>query len=122
MHILVCLPTGSAAEPALIQRNPRIDTFICDEQPEHLVEIVKTAVSLPSASDSQSPETNLTTREWEVLRLIAMGYPNRQIAQMLTISVRTVEAHRYNIQQKLGLQSNADLIKYAIRYGVIKLG
>lgn len=62
-------------------------------------------------------EENLTTREKEVLKLIAEGKSNRVIAQMLFISVRTVEHHRASIMKKLDLKTTADVVKYAIRKG-----
>ena len=55
----------------------------------------------------------LTPREVEVLRLIAQGYTNRQMADMLSISVRTVESHRSNLMGKLDLHSRVDLVRYA---------
>ena len=63
----------------------------------------------------------LTDREVEVLRLIAEGRTNREIANSLILSSSTVEHHRENIMAKLGLHSRADLIKYAIRHGIIDL-
>jgi DNA-binding NarL/FixJ family response regulator len=59
----------------------------------------------------------LTTREREVLKLIAEGTSNKEIADLLFISVRTVENHRANIMSKLNIKSTANLIKYAIRKG-----
>lgn len=59
----------------------------------------------------------LTTREREVLKLIAEGTSNKEIADLLFISVRTVENHRANIMRKLNIKSTANLIKYAIRKG-----
>jgi two-component system response regulator NreC len=56
----------------------------------------------------------LSDREIEVLRLIALGHTNSEIAQQLFLSVRTVESHRAHIQQKLGLSTRADLVKYAL--------
>jgi two-component system response regulator NreC len=55
----------------------------------------------------------LTPREAEVLRLIAQGYTNRQMADHLSISVRTVESHRANLMGKLGLRSRVELVRYA---------
>ena len=63
----------------------------------------------------------LTDREREVLRHIANGYSNRQIAEQLVISVNTVEAHRGHIMQKLNLHTRAELVRYAIRSGLIDL-
>ncbi|BBO74716.1 DNA-binding response regulator [Desulfosarcina widdelii] len=59
----------------------------------------------------------LTVRESEVLKLIAEGVQNREIADLLCISTRTVEHHRASIMKKLGFKSLADLVKYAIRKG-----
>ena len=59
----------------------------------------------------------LTTREREVLKLIAEGISNKEIADLLFISVRTVEHHRANIMQKLNIRQTANLVKYAIRMG-----
>ncbi len=56
---------------------------------------------------------SLTPREVEVLRFIAQGYTNRQIADMLNISVRTVESHRSNLMGKLNLHSRVELVRYA---------
>ncbi len=61
----------------------------------------------------------LTTREIEILRLIAQGYTNSQAAEMLHISVRTVEYHRGNLTAKLNLHSRVELIRYAEENGLI---
>ncbi|HEX5855568.1 MAG TPA: response regulator transcription factor [Thermoanaerobaculia bacterium] len=58
----------------------------------------------------------LTNREVEVLRLIVRGYTNRQVADDLFVSVRTVESHRANIMQKLELSSRADLVRWAAEH------
>lgn len=63
----------------------------------------------------------LTDREQEVLRLIADGLSNQEIADKLTISVKTVERHRANIMGKLNLHSRTELVKYAIRKGLIEV-
>ena len=60
------------------------------------------------------PPGDLTDREAEVLRLIALGHTNSEIADQLYLSVRTVETHRAHIQQKLGLSSRAELVRYAL--------
>src|SRR6516225_10229556 len=62
----------------------------------------------------------LTTREREVLQLLAEGKNNKEVAAILNLSLYTVETHRGNILQKLNLHSGAELILYAIRKGVIK--
>jgi two-component system response regulator NreC len=59
----------------------------------------------------------LTSREREVLQLLAEGLPNREIAEQLNISVKTVETHRSNMMNKLGVSSKTELVKYALRKG-----
>lgn len=61
----------------------------------------------------------LTPRENEVLELIAQGYTNRQVANKLTISVRTVESHRANLMDKLSLKSRVELVRYARDHGML---
>jgi two-component system response regulator NreC len=63
----------------------------------------------------------LTRRQREVLTLIAEGISNQDIADRLDISVRTVERHRENIMERLNLHSRTDLVKYALRKGLIQL-
>jgi two-component system response regulator NreC len=63
----------------------------------------------------------LTSREREVLQLIAEGYSNQRIAGELFISVKTVEAHKAHIMSKLHAQNRTDLIRYAIRKGIVGL-
>jgi len=61
----------------------------------------------------------LSEREREVLRLLALGHTNQEIAALLYISVRTAETHRAHIMQKLGLASRAELVRYALDHGLI---
>jgi two-component system response regulator NreC len=63
----------------------------------------------------------LSPREREVLQLIAEGYTNKQIAEILSISIKTVQAHRANIMSKLDLHDRSELIKYAIRKKIIEI-
>jgi DNA-binding NarL/FixJ family response regulator len=63
----------------------------------------------------------LTSREREVLQLIAEGYSNQHVAEDLFISVKTVEAHKAHIMSKLHAQNRTDLIRYAIRKGIVNL-
>jgi two-component system response regulator NreC len=65
---------------------------------------------------------DLTPREREVLTHIAEGYTNREIAENLVISVKTVDRHRENIMQKLNLHNRVELVKYAIEKGLINVG
>jgi DNA-binding NarL/FixJ family response regulator len=62
----------------------------------------------------------LSNRERGVLQLIAEGHNTAKVGEMLSISVKTVESHRRNIMEKLGVKQNIDLIKYALRHGIIE--
>jgi len=75
-----------------------------------------TAKTLPD----QTHSSTLTVREYEVLRLIAQGNSNRQVASLLTISVRTVESHRANLMEKLNLTCRVDLVRYAAQHGMLE--
>jgi two-component system response regulator NreC len=66
-----------------------------------------------------APPGGLSAREAEVLRMIALGRTNTQIADDLFLSVRTVETHRARIQQKLGLSDRSELVAYALRHRLI---
>ena len=83
--------------------NPRLGALLAAAPPE------------PSG-----PPDDLTEREVEVLRLIALGHTNAEIAQELYLSVRTVESHRAHIQQKLGRSTRAELVRYALDHGFVK--
>lgn len=69
------------------------------------------------------PEVNplqaLTTREWEVLQLLAEGKTAAQIAQSLVISINTVYTHQKNIKSKLGLQNHTEMVRFALEHGMI---
>jgi DNA-binding NarL/FixJ family response regulator len=66
---------------------------------------------------TKKPASNLTDREAQVLRLIAAGYGNKEIAAQLTLSAKTVEAHKANAMRKLELSGRIDIVKYAILQG-----
>jgi two-component system response regulator NreC len=72
------------------------------------------------AAEPQEPGGDLSEREEEVLRLIALGHTNAEIAKQLYISVRTVETHRAHIQQKLGVNTRAELVRSALSRGLIE--
>jgi len=62
----------------------------------------------------KAPNTNLTAREADVLRLIALGYVNKEVAARLNLSIKTVEAHKSNAMNKMGMKSRVDIVRYAI--------
>jgi len=72
-------------------------------------------------NESEKEYSNLTPREQEVLTLIAEGHSNTEIANELFISIKTVDRHRENIMHKLNMHSRIDLVKYAIRTGLIDI-
>ncbi|MGN6372984.1 MAG: response regulator [Solirubrobacteraceae bacterium] len=72
-----------------------------------------------AAEPPPGPPDDLSEREVDVLRLIALGHTNAEIAERLYLSVRTVETHRAHIQQKLNLSSRAELVRYALQRGLV---
>jgi two-component system response regulator NreC len=68
---------------------------------------------------SRAEDEVLTERELEVLRLVALGYTNSEIAKRMYLSPRTVETHRANLQSKLKLNGRPELVRYALEHGVI---
>lgn len=77
-------------------------------------------VAIAAAPEAAGPPGGLSERELEVLRLIALGHTNAEIAQQLYLSMRTVESHRAHIQQKLGRSTRAELVRYALDNGLIE--
>ncbi len=104
-----------------------------DSATEELVQAVRLAAEgktylqpelgarLAAEREAGAPD-DLSGRELEVLRLIALGHTNNEIADNLYLSVRTVESHRAHIQQKLGLTSRSDLVRYALDRKLIETG
>jgi DNA-binding NarL/FixJ family response regulator len=70
--------------------------------------------------DEDAPRDQLTPRELDVVKLIAEAYTNRQIAGILKVSEKTVESHRANVLAKLGMRDRVQLVRYAIRRGLIE--
>jgi two-component system response regulator NreC len=77
-------------------------------------------VAAESAERKRAEEDPLSEREGEVLRLLALGHTNQEIAKQLYISVRTAETHRAHIMQKLRLSSRAELVRYALDRGLLE--
>jgi two-component system response regulator NreC len=78
------------------------------------------ALGAKLAAEPESQASDLSERETDVLRLIALGHTNAEIAEKLYISVRTVETHRAHIQQKLGVSSRAELVQSALSRGLVE--
>ncbi len=84
------------------------------------------ALSSASPQTGQSPQVAdalrvLSPRELEVLKLVAEGHTNQEIADRLVLSIKTVQAHRANVMEKLGLDNITQLVRFAIRYGLLSL-
>jgi two-component system, NarL family, response regulator NreC len=84
--------------------NPRLGARIAAQPPE-----------------PAGPPDDLTEREAEVLRLIALGHTNSEIGKRLYLSTRTVETHRAHIQQKTRASTRAELVRYALEHGLVEL-
>lgn len=76
---------------------------------------------LAEARADGTPEPKLTPRQREILQLIAEGKTAKEVANVLNISTRTAEGHKYEIMQALGVTSTAELVQYAIRFNLLQL-
>lgn len=81
---------------------------------------IQTYMQRSVESRGDDPYESLTAREREVFQLAAEGSSNPQIAERLSLSARTVEMHRANLMRKLGLKSQTDLVKYAVKRGMVE--
>ncbi len=91
-------------------------------RPRTLETVLSDSLRYAPDSNSFSVSDVLTPREREVLKLIAEGHTNQDIAELLCLSRKTVETHRSNIMDKLEVHKATDLVKYAIREGLVGLG
>ncbi|WP_420642927.1 response regulator [Candidatus Leptofilum sp.] len=114
------LPKRAAPDELVqaIRTVSRGDVFL---YPSLATRLVQSYLSGGSGGDSITLVSDLTPREQEVLVLIAEGLTNPEIAEKLVISVKTVDRHRENIMRKLNLHSRIELVKYALRHGLIAL-
>ena len=71
--------------------------------------------------NQQDPYNQLTEREREILKLLAEGFSTQEMADMLVITRKTVEGHKTNLMTKLGIHNRIDLVKYALRRGIITI-
>ena len=113
--------TKNALEPELINAIHAVhrgDLYVHPTMTRALLESLEPARKHPSNASEGAIEA-LTSREAEVLHLIAQGYTNRQAADKLGISVRTVETHRANIMGKLNVSGRVELVRYAMEHGLL---
>jgi len=94
----------------------RGDSFLSPSAAKFLVEDYQLEANLRREQD---PYKQLSDREREILKLLAEGYTTREIADMLVISVKTAEGHKTNLMSKLDIHNRTDLVKYALRKGII---
>ncbi len=90
--------------------------------PPALTKTLVDSLVRPPARPPGRQADGLSPRETEVLRLVAMGHTNQEIAELLVLSVKTVETHKARIMDKLLLRSRSELVRYAIREGLVTIG
>jgi len=86
-----------------------------------IASIVVSGFLAGGGGSKQAEAEQVSIREREILQLLAEGYSNREIADQLNLSLKTIETHRFNIMRKLGLHSIADLVLYAVRNHIIEV-
>jgi len=89
--------------------------------PSVAAKLVKDYVRRVQIQEEPTPSGDLTPRELEVLRLVAEGHSNQAIAERLGVSRKTVDVHRTNLMRKLDLHDVTEIVKYALRHGIIML-
>lgn len=87
--------------------------------PEHARILLEDSLPSPTAPAGETPLHRLSEREQEVLRLIALGHSNKEIAGMLFLSVKTVETYKARVMEKLNLRSRAALVRFALKQGLL---
>jgi DNA-binding NarL/FixJ family response regulator len=106
---------GTAELETAVRAVARGETYLSPAVSKHVV-----GEYLRRVGADESPLDPLTPRQREVLQLLAEGHSAQDIAQKLNISARTVEAHRAQLMERLGIHDLAGLVRYAIRTGLIK--
>jgi DNA-binding NarL/FixJ family response regulator len=107
----------SAAESDLLKAIQTVMNGVIYIEPQ-LMRSVILQETTPTVSNPSDRE-ELTTREIDVMRLIVQGHTNRQIAEKLNLSVRTIETHRANLLSKLNLHGRVELVRYATEHGLL---
>jgi len=101
-----------------IQAVYRGDSFL---SPMAAAAVVEECQQKATSEGGKDPYQYLTDREKEMLKLVAEGYTAKEIADMLVISLRTVESHKTSLMKKLNIHNKTDLIKFAIRKGIVTI-
>jgi DNA-binding NarL/FixJ family response regulator len=100
---------------ALYQGHPFVDPTLTDT----LLQDFLTKTAIPRLKDEGDRRSLLSPRERQVLILLAQGHTNREVAEQIYVSIKTVETHRARIAKKLGLRNRADLVRYAHESGLL---
>lgn len=93
------------------------DAFL---QPTATKKLIHEYLDAVKQGQNQDAYHSLTEREKEILTWVAKGYSNKEISERLLISVKTVETHKSNLMEKLGLKTRPDLVKYALKKGLLR--
>jgi two-component system response regulator NreC len=96
------------------------DTYLYPKIANRLVSDYLKRLEAGAPDEHDAAYESLTQREREILKLIAEGHTNKAIAEILTLSIKTVENHRYSLMNKLNAHDRSELVKYAIRIGLIQ--
>lgn len=109
---------GLCSLPALRRASPETAIVLppAGEPGPRLVRAVRMAAR---DSERHRQDDGLTARERDIVRLVALGHTNREIAERLVLSVRTIETHRARIQRRLGFGSRAELVRWALERGLL---
>jgi DNA-binding NarL/FixJ family response regulator len=111
--------SGASSELAIgIRAVYNGDSFLSPSVAKLLVENYQNTAG---ERDKQDPYHKLTAREREILKLLTEGYTTQEIADMLVITPKTVEGHKTNLMAKIGVHNRIDLVKYALRKGIISI-
>jgi two-component system response regulator NreC len=108
-----------AAEADLVEAIRTVVTDRAFLAPAAQQKLVADYLDRRARGEVQPPVEKLTPREEEVLRLLARGHTNQEVADGLVISIKTVETHRAHILDKLGLRKRAELVRYAQTHGLL---
>lgn len=103
---------------AAVRAVMRGGVFVHPSVARELVEELVSGEAWPKHLGKHVDTHGLTPREVEILRLIVLGHTNQEIAEMLVLSVKTVETHRAHIMEKLGVRTRSELVRCAIKYGL----
>jgi DNA-binding NarL/FixJ family response regulator len=104
--------------PILVRSVMRGETYLSPSISRHVVEGFLGRASTPPGESSEQPEL-LTSRQREILQLVAEGRSTKDIANLLDLSVKTVETHRAQIMERLDIHDLAGLVRYAVRAGLV---